>query len=670
MPFITTYKPKYKHKTIKTLLLFIVTCLLNINLYAQCYSNFSSNAYKTFQQAEELYKNEKPGAFALYKKAFETDTMLVDALFKMAVIEYNNSITAQYDITKVTYTSYYQNKAEKYFLQLINICPQTNNYLTYLYLGELYFNKKSYNKAHNYLTNFVLHNTNNNATTAKAKKYIELCNNINTWYSTTNNYNIINLSSLNTNGNETKPCISHNGHTLIYRKQIDIQSREHAYNITDDNFIKAIATGIDTLNNILFKPIGQLPVYLDDGYFIDAITHDILYKKIYATICKTQRLDNKNITLCNICSANINQWPYLYYEPLDSLINCPNSSQTAPSISGNSKLMFFASNKPGGMGGFDIYLSTRDSLGNWTTAVNAGPKINGPNDEINPFIHYDNKTLYFASNSHFGIGGYDLFMSKLNDTTWSDPQNLGSPFNTEFDDKFITIDANGNYAYLGSKKYSKHGGSDIILIQLPQNLKPESWVTIGGQVFYDNIDANSLKIELFDLKGNNTKIITLEPDENRFNLILQNNQKPYLLKVNCKNCLFTNKYIDLVDNNQPAFVNIVLQNIKPGASFFIDGIFFPSGSALLDKKSEPMLNSFADFLMLYPKVNVNINICANNKLQNNISLYQKRAIAIFNYLRYNGIMPQRVTYQTNYSDNNIHVNNTVEYTITVTITGI
>ena len=113
-------------------------------------------------------------------------------------------------------------------------------------------------------------------------------------------------------------------------------------------------------------------------------------------------------------------------------------SETTPFLSADGKTLYFASDKPGGYGGVDIYYSTREIGGQWTTPVNLGPKVNTSGDDMFPFIA-DDGTLYFASNGHLGLGGLDVFSTSQvktgnKITNWIEPENLGYPVNTNADD--------------------------------------------------------------------------------------------------------------------------------------------------------------------------------------------------------------------------------------------
>jgi tetratricopeptide (TPR) repeat protein len=135
-------------------------------------------------------------------------------------------------------------------------------------------------------------------------------------------------------------------------------------------------------------------------------------------------------------------------------------------VSADGSRMFFTSDRPGGFGGKDIYLSQRISDTSWSAPVNLGPRINGPNDEDAPFVSIDNRMLYFATNGNRSMGGYDIMVCDLlEDGTWSDARNLGYPFNSTEDDLFYTTTVDGLRGFMTTSREGGMGDKDIYEIQ-------------------------------------------------------------------------------------------------------------------------------------------------------------------------------------------------------------
>ncbi len=157
----------------------------------------------------------------------------------------------------------------------------------------------------------------------------------------------------------------------------------------------------------------------------------------------------------------------------------------------NEKVLFFSSERPGGFGGRDIYKSVLLPNGQWSKPVNLGPTINTPYDEDAPFFFYDGTTLYFSSNGPNSVGGYDIFYAQLkDDSTWTTPVNVGLSINTPFDDKFYVINAQGNHGYFSSMRKGGKGLQDIYLVT-PGHFASSAAFVLKGKVFVNDIPGYS-----------------------------------------------------------------------------------------------------------------------------------------------------------------------------------
>lgn len=162
-------------------------------------------------------------------------------------------------------------------------------------------------------------------------------------------------------------------------------------------------------------------------------------------------------------------------EALPGVINS-SYREASISITKDEDVLYFSSTRPGGLGGSDIYMCTKDSKGEWSRVKNLGPGINTEFDEDGPFIFYDSKTLYFSSTGRKGMGGYDIFKSTLvnaDKMEWSEPENLGFPINTPDDDVFYVSTKDGVRGYYASVRDDGMGYLDIYMITIPEEKKEE-----------------------------------------------------------------------------------------------------------------------------------------------------------------------------------------------------
>ncbi|MBL4752418.1 MAG: PD40 domain-containing protein [Flavobacteriales bacterium] len=175
---------------------------------------------------------------------------------------------------------------------------------------------------------------------------------------------------------------------------------------------------------------------------------------------------------------------------LDSTINTE-AWEGNMSLSADESIIYFASEREGGVGGRDIYKSKRTEDGSWGKAVNLGPKINTEYNDESPFIHPDGKTLFFSSEGHQSMGGYDIFRTlAISDTTWTTPENIGYPVNTTGDDRYYVVSANGERGYYSSQKIGGYGMHDIYVVHLGESARKHALVLIKGVV-----TANDVPVE-------------------------------------------------------------------------------------------------------------------------------------------------------------------------------
>ncbi len=184
-------------------------------------------------------------------------------------------------------------------------------------------------------------------------------------------------------------------------------------------------------------------------------------------------------------------------------------SHASESKDGNS--LYFTSNRKDTYGGLDIYVSQRDSTGEWGPATNLGENVNTIYNEEAPFLSADGKTLYFSSYGHFNIGGYDIFYSSLFDNNeWSPPLNMGYPINTPDDDVFYVPVGEGYYAYYSLYSDSGYGMEDIFLLEIYSIEHPRKFLIRGivslGAVSPDLYETISIHVLDTDKKDTVTTV--------------------------------------------------------------------------------------------------------------------------------------------------------------------
>lgn len=186
--------------------------------------------------------------------------------------------------------------------------------------------------------------------------------------------------------------------------------------------------------------------------------------------------------------------------------------ESSACFSADGNILFFCSNRPGGYGGFDLYYVRKLPTGDWGRVVNMGPLINTSGNEDAPFFHIDNKTLYYSTDGRVGIGGFDIYSTKMNeDNSWTFPENIGYPINSLGNDLYYRLSETAQQAYFSSDRAGGFGGDDIYLVNIYDH---ESFQTV-------------IKGNVSDVNGSpvNAKITIINEQDKKLNGIYRTNGK-------------------------------------------------------------------------------------------------------------------------------------------------
>jgi hypothetical protein len=324
--------------------------------------------------------------------------------------------------------------------------------------------------------------------------------------------------------------------------------------------------------------------------------------------------------------------------------------ETQPSISADGKTLYFSSNRPGGIGGKDLWFSKLDDFNQWKEPVNMGRTINTADDEMSPFIHFDGRTLYFASNGRIGMGGFDLYFSRMiNDTTWTEPKNLGYPINTSSDEMGLVIESNGKKAYFSSVR-DKANGKDIFCFDLYESARPNPVSYLKGTV-YDSETGKLLSAdyELINLSGN--KIVNKnETDINGNFLVCLPSGFNYGINVSKTGYLFYSENFMFEGQHtlvEPFIKRIMLNPIKVGEKMQLANVFYEIDSWELKEESTLELNNLTNLLSINKDLSIEIGgyTDSTGTAEHNRILSEKRALSVVNYLIKKGISSDRLKYK-------------------------
>ena len=354
--------------------------------------------------------------------------------------------------------------------------------------------------------------------------------------------------------------------------------------------------------------------------------------------------------------------------------------ESAVSMSYNGKQLYLVSDKEGGYGERDIYVSDWDEeKERWGEPKNLGPVVNSAYNEDGVFIHPDGVTLYFSSKGHNTMGGNDIFYSEKVNGEWQKPVNIGHPINTPDDDVFFVVAADGRTAYYSSIREDGYGEKDIyritflgpekqpvlntedqLLVGLPDKnvevpLQPQVKVRTSKMILLKGIvvddetsDPVSAAIDLIDNEKNEVLATFQSDPEKGTYLVSLPAGRNYGLNVNADGYLFNSLNFDIPDTAafKEVYKEIRLKKIKIGKSIVLRNIFFDHDKYTLRPESEAELTRLHELLTENPSIKVEISghTDSNGSDDYNQKLSENRAKAVVEYLTEKGITDGRMIY--------------------------
>lgn len=444
--------------------------------------------------------------------------------------------------------------------------------------------------------------------------------------------------SINTQDDEYWPSITADGQTLMFTRQVYSNHYATATGSSQEDFYlsyfsengwqKALPAGepLNTRNNEGAQTLASNGKYM------------------YFTACDK----SGGLGSCDIYFSSYNHGGWSVPFNLGWPVNTAGWEST-PSISADGNLLIFSSNRPGGSGGKDLWYSVMTNKGTWANPVNIGKTINTDGDEMSPFIHFDGKTLYFASDGRPGMGGFDIYMSRrINDTAWSEPQNLGHPINTSSDEMGLIIDAAGQKAYFSSKRDNQNG-KDIFCFTPDESFRPDPVSYLKGKVT-DRLTGKYLKAdyELINLTLNKVTVVNTTDDEGNFLVCLPSGNN-YGLNISKTGYLFYSEsfmFEGLHSAVEPLVKRINLSPLIVGEKMQLSNVFYEVDSWKLKKESVAELDNLADLLHSARDLVVEIGGYTDSTGTDgyNLSLSEKRARSVVDYLVARGIASERLKF--------------------------
>ena len=638
--------------------LFILLIILTVGFfrsYAQFDDDFCNDIddkklIKSFQKGVQLLNDGKMNeAEVIFAKIIDEEPEFTEAWVASSEINYSKYKSAKDPKSQNNYYSRYVKCLES----VAKLCPSYQNYEVCYTLGKIFFSHDKLDVAKTYLKTYIdngkkgtKYYTDAESTYHYIEQYLNLIEN-------PVPFEPVIVEGVSSAYDDYLPLISPDGSLALFTKAY---MKKEINSIYGDRFVEefTVSKASDD-KGLIFSPGEPLPYPFNSGKNQGAASISIDNKTLFITICEFVSRDYDN---CDIyMSTRVGDgWSEL--KSLGPNINGVKTWESQPSISADGKTLYFASIRESNIGfdpdnpTSDIYYSTKDEKGNWSKAKNLGSKINTPGNEKSPFIHSDSQTLYFSSDGHLGIGGYDIFLSKFRDGDWTKPVNIGYPINTKNNDLGFVVNTQGTKAYFASNKLNGKGGWDIYAIDLYKEARPEKVFLVKGQLVDDNGYALSdAKLEVKNTRTEEVSegVVDAETGHYAVAVTAKNENDDFLMVVKKEDYSFSSTLIEPTEETfeKPIEVNFEVKPIEAGKSVQINDIYYATASYEINTKSYAVLNEFAEFLKSNPTVKVEIRGHTDNigSAQTNITLSNRRAQAVYDYLLSKGVPKANVSYK-------------------------
>lgn len=444
---------------------------------------------------------------------------------------------------------------------------------------------------------------------------------------------------INTKDDEYWPSITADGQKMMFTRQPFSAGNSSQYTQSHEDFFVSYLS--DGTWEKAVNAGAPLNTRLNEG--AQTLSSNGTY--MFFTACDRPR----GMGSCDIYFSAFNDGKWSEPSNLRSPVNT-SSWESQPSISADGKMLFFSSSRQGGKGGKDLWYSVINDKNIWTEPVNLGDNVNTEGDEMSPFIHFDGKTLYFASDGLVGMGGFDLYMVRMNDdSTWTKPQNLGYPINTYNDEMGLVIESGGQKAFFSSIR-DVADGKDIFSFNLYESVRPSPVSYLKGKVV-DKKTGKLLKADYELINLSTGKVVMKNNTDGAGNfLVCLPSGFNYGINVSKSGYLFYSENFMFEGQHtvaEPYIKRIYLNPVNVGEKMELTNVFYEVDSWQLKNESFSELNNLVTLLTVNKNIIIEIGgyTDSTGSDEYNLSLSEKRALSVVNYLIGRGIPLERLRYK-------------------------
>jgi outer membrane protein OmpA-like peptidoglycan-associated protein len=452
-----------------------------------------------------------------------------------------------------------------------------------------------------------------------------------------------------TEKDEYLPIITSDDEMMLFTRKQPYVNKDMVYETDKEMELFSYANRSKTTG--LFNKGQRMPYPFNKNGSEGGATMSIDNKHVFFTSCKDEGGPTIN---CDIYTADNINGEWTEAKKVEG-INDPIFWDSQPSIASDGKTLYFASDRKGGRGGVDLYVTVKDlATGVWSKPENLGSVINTNADEKSAFIHSDFQTLYFSSDGHPGVGGFDIFFSKKGDDgKWSEPKNIGIPINTNRDDLGFFVSTDGHLGYFASNEPSRSNGKsigkyDIFSFDLYKEARPDEVAFFRGKIEdHGQGDPKGFKVEVKDAVTNKITEAMVDTITGNYSVVVNTKTKSDLIiTVKKDNYAFSSQLVkkDSLISAKPVKINMAVDTIKVGKTYTLNNIYYNTNSADLDPSSAVVINEFAEFLKSNPSLKIEVRGHTDNvgDQKSNLALSTDRAFSVRDLLIAKGIEEKRL----------------------------